>query len=325
MQRSRSIETVDDLLALNLTYLMDAGSYQITSELMRFSGMRINKNAVRRRIQNSWPWLKWMAQALCAQEGFAMPRPAWLEGKRVILLDASDSALRGSHGSDYRLHYAFDLLNFQCESFEVTTTKEGETLARWAVKPGAIYIADRIYCTIRGLEHLRHGECGFILRMRTNAFLLYDAQDAPVHLQDQVQGMGAWETRDIPCFYHDAHGQAHPLRIVAVRKDAAAEAESQRKFLRKAVSKHHGHVSAQAQAMQGYILLATNLDETAARVSELYRARWQIEQVFHRMKSLFAFGEVPGRNSDSVLAWFYGKLLVAALSEAILKHGAFSP
>jgi len=77
--------------------------------------------------------------------------------------------------------------------------------------------------------------------------------------------------------------------------------------------------------MAGYIVLATSLPDTAAQVLELYRARWQIEQVFHRLKGLFSFGEPPGTNPDSVKAWFYGKLLVAALCEAMAKEPSFSP
>ncbi len=71
--------------------------------------------------------------------------------------------------------------------------------------------------------------------------------------------------------------------------------------------------------MTQYIVLLTTLEETAERIAELYRARWQIEQVFHRLKGLFAFGEVPGKNPASVRAWFYGKLLIAALCEAVVK------
>jgi len=47
--------------------------------------------------------------------------------------------------------------------------------------------------------------------------------------------------------------------------------------------------------------------------------------VFRRLKGLFSFGEPPGSNPDSVKAWFYGKLLVAALCEAMKKEQFFPP
>jgi IS4 transposase len=76
-----------------------------------------------------------------------------------------------------------------------------------------------------------------------------------------------------------------------------------------------------------YIIVATSLGEeiSAARVLELYRMRWEIELVFKRLKSLFQYGEVPMKLDKSARAWFYGKLLLAALCETIVNTGRFSP
>jgi transposase len=73
------------------------------------------------------------------------------------------------------------------------------------------------------------------------------------------------------------------------------------------------------------IVVATSLDYSNDRILELYRARWQIEQVFFRLKEMYAFGEVPSSNDDSVKAWFYGKLFLAILSETITFRECFSP
>jgi transposase len=67
-----------------------------------------------------------------------------------------------------------------------------------------------------------------------------------------------------------------------------------------------------------YVALATSLNYTNGQILELYRARRQIEQVFYRLKSL-GYGDTPGKCDDTVKAWFYGKLLLAVLCEAILK------
>jgi IS4 transposase len=63
----------------------------------------------------------------------------------------------------------------------------------------------------------------------------------------------------------------------------------------------------------------------ASLVLELYRARWQRELAFKRLKSLFEYGQIPGKVEESVYAWFYGKLLLAGLCERLVNTGRFSP
>ena len=61
------------------------------------------------------------------------------------------------------------------------------------------------------------------------------------------------------------------------------------------------------------------------QVLELYRLRWQIEMAFKRLKSLFHYNDLPAKQSESARAWFYGKLLLAALCETLVNTGRFSP
>jgi hypothetical protein len=53
--------------------------------------------------------------------------------------------------------------------------------------------------------------------------------------------------------------------------------------------------------------------------------RWEIEVSFKRLKSLFDYGKVPMKLCKSAYAWFYGKLLLAALCETLVNKGRFSP
>lgn len=325
--RSRRIQTPEELLHLNLLYLTEAGSYQNTSTLMELSmNIRVNKEATRKRIQGSWPWLRWMAHRLCREQGFAMEPPAWLGGRRVQLADATDACLRGSDGTDYRLHFLFNLFEYACTHMELTPSAEGgEKLTRFPATAEDIFVADRAYGTITGMEHLREMGAGFLLRLRTNPFTLYDRDGKRLDILPRLREMAIWEPLSIPCFYKDSKGELHPVRIVATRKDEEASDQANRQLSRRVSRKQEGKVSPQAKEMAQYIVLATNLPDTAEQVLELYRARWQIECVFRRLKGLFSFGEPPGSNPDSVKAWFYGKLFLAALCEAAVAQPIFSP
>ena len=155
LTRRREIKTADELLALNLLHVKDGGSYQATSAMMKLTaGISLDKNAVYHRIKASWRWLKWMAEGGCQIQGITIPRPEYLDEKRVRLIDASNMSLKGSKTNDYRLHYDFDLFGFQCRSMEITTVGEGEKLTRYEIDSNDIMIADRIYGTTVGIEHV---------------------------------------------------------------------------------------------------------------------------------------------------------------------------
>ena len=64
----------------------------------------------------------------------------------------------------------------------------------------------------------------------------------------------------------------------------------------------------------------------AGGVLEWYRARWQVEPVFKRFKSLARLGHLPKYDDESAKAWLYGKLFAALLIEKLIRHAsAISP
>jgi Transposase DDE domain len=60
-------------------------------------------------------------------------------------------------------------------------------------------------------------------------------------------------------------------------------------------------------------------------VLEFYRARWQVELAFKRLKSLLQMGQVPKKKEASCRAWMQGKILTALLSERLLCEARFFP
>jgi len=325
---SGAIRSAKSLLRLNMLYTTNNGSFRMTSLGMALTeGITISKNSVSKRIRNSGEWLRWMAQELCVGQGAIVEKPAFLGDKRVLLIDATDETTRGKSKNTWRLHYVFDLFGFACDSLELTTNKEGERLTRYEVSEGDICIADRIYCTMSGIEHTLANKADFLLRFKSKAFTLYDKTGQRIDLLSHIKGCGlnAFENTDIHCFYKLSCGTLRPIRIVAMKKDAKAIEACKRKMARKVQKKQEKQVQADTIELNEYIVLATSLDYTNEQLLELYRARWQIEQVFYRLKSLFGYDNVPSQRDDTVKAWFYGKLMLAALCESILKRVPFPP
>ena len=327
MQReSGVIRTPKSLLRLALLYVTNNGSFQMAAIGMALTeGLKLSKVAAFKRLRKCAAWLRWMAKELCVSQGVIIDKPAFLRDRRVKLVDASDETTKGKDKTTYRAHYVFNLFEFTCESVEVTTNKEGERLTRHAISEGDIWIADRIYCTISGIEHVLENKADFLLRFKSKAFHLYDEAGERIEPLTRLRGLGELENTDFHCFYKLPCGTLCPLRIVAMKKDAAAIEETKRKMSRKVSKKQEKKVQADTVELNEYIVLATSLDYTNEQILELYRARWQIEQVFYRLKSLFGYDNVPSKRENSVMSWFYGKLLLAALCENILKKMSFSP
>lgn len=322
--RAREIKTADELLELNMLYLTAAGSFGTTAALLHLATeTTICKTAVYKRIKNSWAWLKWMTEKMCQQNGYTMEKPVWLD-RPVITVDASEMGVKGSKQGDYRLHCAFDIFHFAYRTLEVTSIKEGEKLSRHVIQPEDIILADRMYGTIQGMEHVLTNGGDFVLRYRTKAFNLYDEQGNRIDLLKRFNALQPMESMSIAGWYY-TNGIKRPVRIVAMRKDEKSIEASQRKLRDKLNSKQIRAMSQESKDFNKYIVLATSLTYSDERILELYRARWQVEQVFYRLKELFGFGEVPSTKDDSVRAWFYGKLFLAVLCEVILKKECFSP
>jgi len=322
--RGRTIKTPEQLLELNLLHLTEGGSFGVTASYLNFATKTmISKQSVYERIQNSWPWLKWMTEEMCRENQFSMEKPEWLD-RELVTIDGSEMCVNGSKQGDYRLHLAFDIFNFTYRTIEITDIKEGEKLSRHMIKPGDIALGDRMYGNIQGMEHVLSQGGDFILRYRTKGFNVYDEKGDKINLIERFKCLGAMESMSLKCFYY-SEGKKRPVRLVAMRKEEESIKTAHHKMTRK-LSKQRGKVpSKEALELNQYIVLATCLDYSDERILELYRARWQIEQVFLRLKGLYSFGDVPSKNPDSVKAWFYGKLFLAVLGETILKRECFSP
>jgi len=325
MQReSGVIRSAESLLRLNMLYITNEGSFQMAAMGMALTEeIVMSKVAAFKRIAKCGGWLRWIAKELCTAQGATIEKPAFLGERQVKLVDASDETTKGKNKNTWRLHYVFNLFEFQCPSMEVTTNKEGERLTRHEVCEKDVMIADRAYCSISGMKHVLENKGDFILRFRLKAFNLYDELGNPLELLPSLRQLKSLESTDVNCYYK-LDGKLHPLRIVAMKKDEKAIAECKRKMAKK-TSKKQKTVSTETVELNDYVLLATSLEYTNAQILELYRARWQIEQVFYRLKSLFGYGDVPNKRDDTVQAWFFGKLLLAALCESILKRVSFPP
>jgi hypothetical protein len=329
LQRAREIKTPGELLRLILLYLTEGRSFAGTSALTMLSGdASLNKMAVYKRIRNSADWLQWLCKHIFRQAGLIVNKPVWLKGKNVILVDGSEDVKCGVRQQCYMLHYSLDLFTLAERELLVTGRETGEKLSNYkSIRKGDIVIGDRAYGNLAGIQYLRERKAGYVLRIQSRRFTVFNSKNEKMNLLQHLSTLKEGETADIraKCFINGCY---EAIRICALRKDWESERKGIKRLVKGNQKRRGGKpVSDLQRENNKYIIVATSLgkEASAAHVLELYRARWQVELAFKRLKSLFSYNDLPAKQSESVRAWFYGKLLLAALCEALVNTGRFSP
>jgi len=89
-----------------------------------------------KRLRGSEGWLCHLNQQLARGQLKAAARWAQLAGRVLRVVDATDVEEPGATGTDWRVHYTFRLPSLECDFFELTDVKGGETLLRFPVQRG---------------------------------------------------------------------------------------------------------------------------------------------------------------------------------------------
>jgi hypothetical protein len=329
-QRARELKSPKELLRMILLYLTQGKSFRGTSAIIRLSGEEgISDIAVLKRVRNSAEWLKWMCQNIYRRAGLLFKKPMWLGNKNVKLVDGSEVVKCGANRQCHMLHYSLDLFTLSAQELLVTDIHTGEKLANFKnIGKQDIVMGDRIYGTMPGIAYLRRRKAGYVLRIKSRGFTVFNGKKQKIDILKRLSKLKEGKTASInaQCIINDRY---EPIRICALRKDRKSERKGLKRLAKENQRKNGGKPVTELQRENNkYVILATSLgkgDATAAQILELYRMRWQIEIAFKRLKSLFNYNDLPAKHPESVKAWFYGKLLLAALCETLVNTGRFSP
>jgi hypothetical protein len=281
--------------------------------------------ALLKRLRTSERWLRELARRMFEASRFGRAGIRVPEGRRLRAVDATTVAEPGATGTDWRIHYSIGLPEMRCDFYEVTDRKGAETYKRIPLQEGDVILGDRGYCHREGVAHVLRAKGDVIVRLNSTSFPLLGAKedvafDILAHLR-RLRGHqpGEWPVR------FEAHEELWPVRLCAIRKSQHA-AERAKDKIRQEASKKQLEVRPETLEGAAYTFVLVSLPIEALSVEEaldLYRARWQIELCFKRLKSLFQLGHVPKRSDDSARAWIEGKLLTVLLIERLIDEARF--
>ena len=329
--RTRKVGSAEELLRVELLHFGEGLSLKETSAVAKEGGIAdISSVALYHRARKSGEWLRWMCEELLEKLGTQTSKPEWLKPYRIRAIDGSHISEQGSTGSDWILHYSWEIFGLRSDYFEITPSSSGESVLRFPIEKGDIILADRHYGKAKAFDYIARSGGDFVMRLKHKAAIYFDENAQKIDLLALLRPLAAGEILDTTLYYRSekkVNAPLKPLRICAVRKNKEQTERAKRKTLRQ-ISKHpHKKPTDQTTVeMSEYFVLGTSLSSwafSAQRILELYRLRWQVELAFKRLKSIMQLGQLPKTDPESCRAWLYGKMLYTLLCYAIVDKGRF--
>jgi len=313
------------LLMLLRTLLLHVGSgFSLRETALRAklaNWADVSDVSLLKRLRNSEPWLKALCVQLIAESGVGVAGSA----PRIRIVDGTIVKEPGKTGSQWRILYTIGLPELECDFFEVTAAEgagNGESLTRIPAQSGELILGDAIYGGLPGLLAMKQKGAAVLIRVNPVTFAAYGPGKRRFPLLQRVTRLTqAGKVREWKVWMRNSSGEEVAGRLCVIRKSEQAIRQAQRRLRRKE-SQKQTTLKLETFEFARYVMVFTTYEQgSAAQVLQWYRLRWQIELVFKRLKSLLRLGHLPKYDARSSRAWLYGKLLIALLTQKLIRTG----
>jgi hypothetical protein len=332
-RRTRGLDAPADLLRGLLADVLCVGSFRaLGAWAVLLDLANLSDTAWRKRLRCANGWLLWLLGELLAAP--PPPLPIVLPAhRRVLLIDATRLKQRGGTGDDWRVHVAYDLTVGRLAQVVLTDRHGGEHIDHYLIHPGDILVADNGYGYRRTVLSATAQQADVVLRITPATCPLLTVAGQPFDVLAWLRKRGP-TVRSWTGQVYWQHQTAR-VRLIAAKLSPAAARRARQRVRRNA--EHHGRTPrAETLEVAGWLLVLTTLDAvtwSTDAVLALYRARWQVELVFKRMKQLLQAHTVRATTRASaeptvrllLIAWLLQDEEAAAVRTALPQAGGRVP
>ncbi len=243
LRRTRGVASAETLLRVLMIHLAAGCSLAETAVRAWAGGLaHLSAVALFKRLRASEDWLRWLA----VEERRLLAEGVPATSRRLRAVDATVVSEPGSTGTDWRIHYAINLTDLQCDFFELTDVPGGETMRRVPIAPGDIVLGDRLYANPAGVSHVVRAGGDIVVRLNWHTLPLYGGQDEKSDPLRALRRLNVGGICDLPAWVWPAKEQPIAGRLIAVRRSAEATRMVRKKQERRA-SKQQKQVSAKSR------------------------------------------------------------------------------
>jgi hypothetical protein len=316
LRRKRAFPSASLLLRGLLAYALQAGSFALLGAWGVLSEtVDIAASSWLKRLRAADPWLAWLLDTLLG----ARPAP-WLcafERWQVKLIDISSIGRHGGTGDDWRLQLSYDLLHGRFDFLTLSDRSEGEQLDGMRLQQGDIAVVDAGYGRRQHIAAVVAQLADIVVRLYLPTCPLLDRLGRPLDLVQQLARRGSVPL-EVPALLQYGE-QSIAVRVIALPL-SADQAHAARRRLRRNAQRKGRTPSATGLLLAGWLVLLTTLPSEpweAATVVALYRARWQIELLFKRLKQLLRLQQLRCSTAASALPLLRLYLLAWVISSDV--------
>lgn len=315
-QRARHIRCPQDLLRGLLAYVLSSYSLRALSCWATLTDLaEMSDRAWGKRLRQAGPWLQWLLEQMLAAPSVTHLLPVLPQDVRVLLIDASSLKQPGGTGDDWRLHLAYDLLRGQMAEVRLSDQHGAESLAPFSLRQGDVVVSDRGSGYRKNVAAACELGAQVLLRFAPSTLPLQKPDGTPLDVVAWLRAQGeGTHVQEACCGFSK---QTYRVRVLAQSLPAEA-AERARQERRESCRRHGRQIQEDTLFLAGWVLLVSTLDQeiwTPHLAFRLYRARWQIELLFKRMKQILDLNQIRSKHPQTIQATLFALLLAWTLQE----------